>query len=81
MAEFYPTSIKYVAFGISALVASVSAVLVQIIMTSIGEEGIDPFLILGCVSGIISVLYFGVPETLNCKIKDEVKEVEEDRKL
>ena len=73
--EFYPTSIKFVAFGLSAFFASISSVIVQIVMTDIGEDGISPFLILGLFSGLISIAYCGVPETLNCKIKDQIEEI------
>ena len=65
LAEFYPTSIKYVDFGTGAFFTSISIIVVQIIMASMGEKGVNPFLVLGIVSGLILGVYLGIPETLN----------------
>lgn len=75
-AQFYPVSIKYIAFGFGSIIEGISIAVPQLLMIDTGELGINPFLIVSLLAIGLFGLYFFVPETLNMKERDQIEEIE-----
>ena len=76
MSEFYPVSIRSVALGSAGAIGSIGNIMSLILFTDVGEFGVNPFLLVIIIFGIMAFSYIWIPETLGEKSRDQIEEVE-----